>query len=212
MWFFRKTYRARFKRRQDGFTLAELLISIAIISVALLGTLSSLAFGIKASDSSADQTQALNLDRRMLELILVGGTKGPVITLSSSNVATYNFTGAPWNNPGTAAGFGPAPGPTDARWVPLSSILANTAPPFASTDFLNALDTMDTTRINVAAQLFKIRITAGAHVFGSGAVQTGIATTPNNYLTDVQVDVGWWEKTFWKTVTTSSIYRFRSTF
>jgi prepilin-type N-terminal cleavage/methylation domain-containing protein len=55
--------------RRRGFTIAEVLITIAIISVAFLGTMAALAFGMTATRDTAQHTTALNYNRRMIELL-----------------------------------------------------------------------------------------------------------------------------------------------
>lgn len=57
------------RSRLRGFTIAEILITIAIISIAFLGTMAALAFGMTATRDTAQHTTALNYNRRMIELL-----------------------------------------------------------------------------------------------------------------------------------------------
>ncbi len=54
---------------QKGFSLVELLVVIVVVSVALLGILASLAFGLNASDHAQRMTQATNLAREAITLL-----------------------------------------------------------------------------------------------------------------------------------------------
>ena len=56
-----------------GFTIVEVLITIAVVSVAFLGTMAALAFGMTASRDTSQHTVALNYNRRMIELVYAGG-------------------------------------------------------------------------------------------------------------------------------------------
>ena len=62
------------KRRRaiKGFTIAEILIAIGVITIALLGTIAAIAFGLRASKLGADNTVAIQVNRKVLELILQG--------------------------------------------------------------------------------------------------------------------------------------------
>lgn len=65
--------RYRKPARQKGFTIIEVLITIAVVSVAFLGTIAALAFGMTASRDTSLHTVALNYNRRMIELVYGGG-------------------------------------------------------------------------------------------------------------------------------------------
>lgn len=62
-------HKVRRKPGRYGFTLAEVLITIAVISIGFLGTMAALAFGMTASRDTAQHTLALNYNRRILELL-----------------------------------------------------------------------------------------------------------------------------------------------
>lgn len=60
-------------RRQVGFTIIEILIAIAVITIAIFGTIAAIGFGLRASDLGKTNTFAIGINRKVLELIL-GGT------------------------------------------------------------------------------------------------------------------------------------------
>jgi prepilin-type N-terminal cleavage/methylation domain-containing protein len=205
---------ARGKLRKRGFTLSELLISVAIISIAMLAALASLSFGIKASDQSGHTTEALNLERRILELIL-SGCHPPYSSAIASPGIVYTV----------ANGFGPyqngvplAP-PTTGNpnsWIPLSTFVNAGVSPFAPTDFLNPADPNDAMRMSEQASRYFVNIGAQQHQPWSGETAPSAAGDPTlcteGLLFDVEVDVGWWEKGVWKTLYTQGIYHFKVTF
>jgi prepilin-type N-terminal cleavage/methylation domain-containing protein len=57
----------RLKRR--GFTLTEILISIAILSIGALGAISALSFGLFSSQQASQQTFAQSYTKKVLELL-----------------------------------------------------------------------------------------------------------------------------------------------
>ncbi len=61
------TYTSRKKLRPDGFTLVEVMVSVAIIIIVSLGTLNFQYQGVKHSRSSEAQTTATRLAQLLLE-------------------------------------------------------------------------------------------------------------------------------------------------
>lgn len=58
------------RRRSKGFTIAEILIAIMVISIAILGTIAAIAFGLRASGQGADNTVAIQINRKVMENML----------------------------------------------------------------------------------------------------------------------------------------------
>lgn len=54
-----------------GFSLAEVLISISVIAIGLLGTLAALSYGVRGQKVSGDYTLATNYARQLIELVRV---------------------------------------------------------------------------------------------------------------------------------------------
>ncbi|MBI3925985.1 MAG: prepilin-type N-terminal cleavage/methylation domain-containing protein [Armatimonadetes bacterium] len=60
--------RLRF-RRSAAFSLIEIMITLAVVSMALLGLLGALTFGLRASDHAESMTQATNTAREIIGVI-----------------------------------------------------------------------------------------------------------------------------------------------
>ena len=61
------TYTSRKKSQRDGFTIVEVMVSVAIIVIVALGTLSFQYYCVKDSRSSEAQTTATHLGQLLLE-------------------------------------------------------------------------------------------------------------------------------------------------
>jgi prepilin-type N-terminal cleavage/methylation domain-containing protein len=61
------TYTSRKKSRCDGFTIVEVMVSVAIITIVALGTLSFQYYSVKNSRSSEAQVTATRLGQLLLE-------------------------------------------------------------------------------------------------------------------------------------------------
>lgn len=101
-------------RGRKGFTIAEILIAIGVITIALLGTIAAIAFGLRASRLGADNTVAIQVNRKVLELILQG------IYPTASSTQFHHGEG----NPNAARGAAPwrpvfVPTGTLPRWFEL---------------------------------------------------------------------------------------------
>lgn len=84
------------RRASKGFTILEILISILVISVAMLGTIAAIAYGLRASKLGSDNTVAIQVNRKVLELVLQG------IYPASSSTQFYHAPGDPALPRGTA--------------------------------------------------------------------------------------------------------------
>ena len=60
------------KKKSTGFTILEILIALGTISVAILGTIAAIAFGLRASKLGSDNTVAIQVNRKIVELIVQG--------------------------------------------------------------------------------------------------------------------------------------------
>jgi prepilin-type N-terminal cleavage/methylation domain-containing protein len=64
--------RRRTRPRTLGFTIAEVLVSIAILAVALTGVLAALAYDAFAAEQAGNYTYALNYSRKIMDLLQSG--------------------------------------------------------------------------------------------------------------------------------------------
>ncbi len=91
----------RSKQRRFGFSIMEILISISVISIAMLGVLGSLAFARGSSRQTTQLTEAAALQRRIMELILIGGSRGPYLPNNNLN----NGAGSPYDGQWHSLGY-----------------------------------------------------------------------------------------------------------
>ena len=76
------------KRHRRGFTIVEILIAIAVITIALFGTIAAIAYGLRASDLGRTNTFAIGVNRKIEELILGGNYQLPNTNFTSGNFLT----------------------------------------------------------------------------------------------------------------------------
>lgn len=60
------------RRRKSGFTIAEVLVSIAVLTISLTGVLAALAYDAFSADQSGMYSYAVNYTRRVLDLMQSG--------------------------------------------------------------------------------------------------------------------------------------------
>lgn len=60
------------RRKQVGFTIAECLVSIAILAIAMTGVLAALAYDAFAAGQSGNYTFAVNYSRKLMDLLQSG--------------------------------------------------------------------------------------------------------------------------------------------
>ena len=103
------------QRAKRGFTIAEILIAIMVITIAMLGTIAAIAYGLRASKLGADNTVAIQINRKVLELILQG------IYPAKTSTQFHHSPGDPTAARGTAP-WRPVVVPTGTvpRWFELS--------------------------------------------------------------------------------------------
>jgi len=60
----------RHLKSRKGFTIPEILIALMVISIALLGTIAAIAYGLRAAKLGGDNTVAIQINRKVYELVL----------------------------------------------------------------------------------------------------------------------------------------------
>jgi len=80
------------RRRQSGFSIIEILMAIAVITIAIFGTISAIAFGLRASDLGKTNTFAIGVNRKVLELILGGNYQLPNAYFSAGTLSASALT------------------------------------------------------------------------------------------------------------------------
>ena len=184
------TSKARARRAAFGFSLAEVLISIAVISIAILGTLASLGFGVKATDMSTHYSEALAIERRIMEVILTGGTRAPAT--GSTLIDTGAYDGAdpdkPWRTLRVFAQTAPMAGSTTLDQL----ISTNTT-----------VDAADVRRYNDMAERYEVRVS----VVNCDGVGPGSTSDPRSFLVNVTGAVRWAEKSGRKQVSATAFFK-----
>ena len=166
------TSKARARRAAFGFSLAEVLISIAVISIAILGTLASLGFGVKATDMSTHYSEALAIERRIMEVILTGGTRAPATGSTLINTGAYDGT---WRTLGNFTQTAPMAGSTTLDQL----ISTNTT-----------VDAADARRFNDMAERYQVSVA----VANCDSIAPTVTSDPRSFLVNVTVSVRWAEK------------------
>lgn len=99
------------RQRPRGLSLLEMMFVVMVVSIGFLGTMSVLAWGLKAGDEGARMTEAINYSRDMLEIIRVRNLafSGPnTITTDPDLLGVHTLDHPPFNTdglPGTASPF-----------------------------------------------------------------------------------------------------------
>lgn len=99
----------KFPRSKRGMSLVEVMIAVAVLSVAILGVLSAIAFGLRSAAYGQRVTEATNLARQISETIRAQGHaylsttvdwyNTPAITQASFNNDIHKISyGAPFAN------------------------------------------------------------------------------------------------------------------
>lgn len=100
------------RRGSRGFTIAEILISIAVITIALLGTIAAIAYGLRASRVGGDDSVAVSINRKVIELILQNQF--------SATLPAFNHAPADPDAPRATGGWQPLYLDTGGTWFRLS--------------------------------------------------------------------------------------------
>jgi prepilin-type N-terminal cleavage/methylation domain-containing protein len=93
-------------RAEKGFTLTEVMISVSILTIALLGLAGALSFGASSGQISADTTQATTIARRMIEYSIAQDIPFTVSSLLPTSSSGINDSTSPYQTePLNAAPF-----------------------------------------------------------------------------------------------------------
>lgn len=180
------------KGNSRGFSIMEVLISIGVVSIAMLGVLGSMAFARRSSAETFRITEANAIQRRTLEMILAGGSKGPY--MPSNPALVRNATNEP-------------NGPYTGSWISLKVFAdvagTNSTNPIKPDDFTTgSTGTDDMKAFNqICDHGYDVRVT----------LTPGTANTYRQDLCTVLVEVRWRDATRWRQIQTSAEYRRSST-
>lgn len=89
------------RRKKRGFSLAEVLVSIAVLTISISGVLAALAYDAFSAEQSGSYTYALNYTRRMLDLMQSGQILPDRVTSATTPAAidsNPNNDGTNWRD------------------------------------------------------------------------------------------------------------------
>lgn len=186
------------KRKGRGFSLAEVLISISVISIGMLGAVGAIAFGLKAGERGSKGTFALQINQRIVEMILSGSP-------AACNTGGILNTSALPDNPIN----GVYNQPLDSNlWHPIMTYAANpgmypvrggqNTPPFDISDFVPSTRPAEQNNFVAIASSYQSNINIS---FVATTIAAPAAVTN---MVRVQVSTRWADKTGWKCVTTNA--------
>lgn len=93
--------RLRDSSRKVGFSLLEVLIVVAVVSIGLLGTMSVYYWGLRAGNEGAQMTEAINISRGVLEAIRVRNlafSSGSTITTDPDLLGSHPLDHPPFDD------------------------------------------------------------------------------------------------------------------
>jgi type II secretory pathway pseudopilin PulG len=168
------------RRRQTGFTIIEILISIAVITIAIFGTVAAIAFGLRASELGKTNTFSIGVNRKVSELLLGGNYPLPNPNFQAGELAVADMTSP----------FGTAP------WRPLYRTGDNTWFKLADYGYINPASP-DAQKFITEAPGYEL------HVWW-GFLPAAPATHPDSRLRRIVVTTRWRDKSGWKNVQTEA--------
>ena len=188
------------RRKERGMSLSEILISIMILSIGILGTLGSLTYGLRSASHGEMYTQAVGFNRQIIEMMMGGGID-PVAGGGVLKTAASGINDA-------AAVSNPLRPPTQA--VLQAASLTNgwrrlTAPPFDRIDLWVpgtkfGQNTSEVKRFQDVAQNFERLI----YLQYVNAAAPG--SSYEGQLVQITSTIRWRDKLSWKSVTTQAVY------
>lgn len=171
--------RSRFKKtRKRGFTIAECLISIAVLAICLSGVLAALAFDAFSSEQTGFLTFATGYNRRILDLMQSG----------QLDPTTISVTGAPAPTDGTVVGGLRRPPPIDGTiWRALDQGLLGTGG--GAANFWGAPGSAELQRFDIEKGRYRVNIVANRLIpnFTGAAVETRY----RNQLSEIVITTLW---------------------
>lgn len=173
------------RRKAGGFTLTEVLIAIAVLSIAILGTIAAIAFGLRASKVGGQDSVALSINRKVMELILQN-QYSPSLTIFTSAGEVKD-----------ASGFTAARNSPD--WHPLYSSGTNGAPAgwFQLSDYGYTPGTDDTKRFVMETEGIQLNVKTKAAPSSVPVAYTEYDVDAKHFY-EIIVTTRWQDKSRWR--------------
>lgn len=170
------------RRRASGFTIIEIMIAMGVITIAIMGTVAAIGFGLRASDLGRTNTFAIGVNRKVMELILGGNYQLPNVDFEAGALTTAQLTaphlGAPWR-PLYFQGAAIVP-----TWFKIAD--------YGFTD-LNAPEAQ---RFLLESPNYELHVFM--HLYGT------VTTHPDIRLREILITTRWRDKTGWKNIRTQA--------
>ncbi len=150
--------------KKRGFTLAEVLVSIAVLTISISGVLSALAYDAFSSEQSGAYTFALNYTRRVLDL-MQSGQIDPLVFPASGTPALVTSNN---NNDGV-------------NWRDLDAGLLGTGG--GTLNFWGAPGSKELMRFNIEKQKY------GVNIVQQRVVPAVVGANPTDHFKNLLVDI-----------------------
>lgn len=164
-----------------GLTIAEILIAIAVITIAMMGTIAAIAFGLRAAHVGSEDTVAVSVNRKITELVLQ----------NQFAVTTTNFNHSP-ESVTAARGSG--------NWKPLYSTGGVPSDWFALSDYGFTEGTADAAKFVRETENFELDVSCQR--MSGGTPTAALSVSQAFYL--VTVTTRWQDKQRWRWLRTEA--------
>lgn len=180
----------RTRKRSRGFTIPEILIAIMVITIALLGTIAAIAFGLRASHQGADNTVAIQVNRKVMENILQS-----IISPDPSVTTKFAVAGNPETDVRGAAAWHPLYiQPATSQWFSLDSY------GFKPINYTSA----DCLKFQRDVENFELNVHSAPAVSNDTSVTPNPNLSATRFFYAVTVTTRWQDKSRWKWVQTKA--------
>lgn len=186
------------KKGRKAFSLVEVLISISVISIGMLGAMGAIAFGLRASDRGSSGTFALAINQRTIEMMLNGYPAGGV-SLANGNLNTASFPDASINGVFDQSISSNLWHPIFLYpdWCVLQS--GQNTPTYQVTDFASSTATAQQLEFAKLASKYQSNINIS---FATSALPAPTAATN---MVQIRVSTRWRDKGGWRCVITDAL-------
>lgn len=162
--------------------MTEILIAIAVITIAMMGTIAAIAFGLRAAHVGNEDTVAVSVNRKVMELILQNQF--------APTLAQFNHAPADVNIPRAV--------PPTAPWKPLYETGVTTW--FKLSDYGFAEGTADAEKFIRDTQGFELDVSCVRQ--GGGTADGRLAVSQAFFL--ITVTTRWQNKQRWRSLQTQA--------
>lgn len=168
--------------RTRGLTVTEILIAIAVITIAMMGTIAAIAFGLRAAHVGNEDTVAVSINRKVTELILQNQYSAVLVQFDHDPA-----------DPNVARGTAP--------WQPLYQTGGVPAGWFSLNDYGFTEGTADAQKFIRDTQGFELDVSCRRQ--GGGTTNPDLSVAKAFYL--IVVTTRWQNKQRWRSLRTEAL-------